>query len=223
MVKRGTGFFVVFEGLDGSGTTTQSRRLRDHLRRLGGEAVVTAEPSPGPTGSLIRLMLGKRVVSASGGEEAKSMESSALALLFAADRIDHLQHVVLPRLEDGVDVISDRYVLSSLAYQMEKDRSNFQWLREVNRRARRPDMTLFLRVPVSVCETRRNLDRRHRDLFEEPEILERVSSHYEFCMEALKSEGERLEIIDGTGSVDDVFDEILTRLTPLFVEHGRSL
>ena len=102
----------MIEGLDGAGTTTQSRRLVEHLNAHGKPAHGTREPSDGPVGRLIREML-------TGGHaiEGEKLSQGTFGLLFAADRLDHMQREVEPKLAAGVTVISDRWYHSSLAYQ----------------------------------------------------------------------------------------------------------
>src|SRR5258708_14213568 len=108
--------FVVVEGMDGSGSTTVSERLASHLAGKRRPVHRTCEPSGGPIGALIRQILAHRVVVPTEWGHA-SPGWATMALLFASYRADHLQAAVLPRLRDGVIVISDRYDLSSLAYQ----------------------------------------------------------------------------------------------------------
>src|SRR6266542_2004506 len=101
------GRFIALEGLDGAGISTQARRLAARLDKAGVNYYVTREPTDGPVGSQIRLALTGRL----------KVDPTTLALMFAADRSDHINHAVLPRLEAGVHVVSERGVLSSLAYQ----------------------------------------------------------------------------------------------------------
>src|SRR6185369_8913434 len=104
--------FVVLEGIDGSGTTTQLGRLQAYLERRGRAVHPTREPSTGPVGRLLReILLGQHRLP--GGEPADGL---AMALLFAADRRDHVRREIEPALGAGRDVVSDRYLLSSLAY-----------------------------------------------------------------------------------------------------------
>jgi len=110
------GRLIVLEGIDGSGTTTQTERLVEHLRRRGRTAVSTREPSAGPIGRLLReVLLGHHRIS-----RDVSLDGQTMAMLFAADRFDHLQREVEPLLAAGNDVVSDRYLMSSLAYQAEE-------------------------------------------------------------------------------------------------------
>ena len=135
---------VVLEGIDGAGTTTQTRRLAAALTADGRSVHRTREPSDGPIGLLLRRML--------AGEHAP-VGHETMALLFAADRADHLQREVEPALARGSLVISDRWYHSSLAYQgSDADRA---WIRTLNERMRRPDLTLFLRCDAEVAARRR--------------------------------------------------------------------
>src|SRR3954464_11602121 len=108
------GRFVVLEGIDGAGTTTQVARLAERLRKDGGQPVrVTREPSDGPIGSLVRQVLTGRIVIPGG----RAPGGATMALLFAADRMDHVESDIEPFLGQGGIVVSDRYDASSLAYQ----------------------------------------------------------------------------------------------------------
>jgi len=147
------GIFVVVEGIDGAGTTTQTNRLVATLRARGLPAMATREPSDGPIGTQIRQILTGRLVirPAAGGCAPPCWPT--LALLFAADRVDHLEAEVMPNLRDGVIVVSDRYDHSSVAYQgaSTDDPSVVAWIRAINAKARRPDLTLVLDVPAAVA------------------------------------------------------------------------
>lgn len=120
-----TGLFVSFEGVDGVGKTTQVEKLRDYLASRGYEVVVTREPGGTALGKAIRRMLlhgvaaGSAVAgtSADAGNSAADIAPRAEALLFAADRAQHVAEVIRPALDRGAVVITDRYLDSSLAYQ----------------------------------------------------------------------------------------------------------
>src|SRR5215472_4321878 len=109
----GAGRFVVIEGIDGAGTTTQVGRLVDRLRKSEIDARGTREPSDGPVGTLIRQVLAGRVVVPGG----RAPGWATMALLFAADRVDHVEAEIEPALAKGSVIVSDRYDASSLAYQ----------------------------------------------------------------------------------------------------------
>jgi dTMP kinase len=200
-VKARRGRFVVVEGLDGAGTTTQARRLADALRRTGRRVHVTAEPSTGPVGALARLVLSKRL--GGGPGRAEGFDPSALALLFAADRLDHVTAEIAPRLAAGEDVVSDRFTLSSLAYQS-LTCGDLAWVEAVNSRARTPDVTLFLRVAPRVAWARRHAENGAGELFEVPAFQRKVARAYDRCVERVRERGERVEVVDGELPVEEV-------------------
>jgi dTMP kinase len=200
-VTLGQGRFLVLEGLDGAGTTTQSRRLRDALRATGRRVHVTAEPSAGPLGGLARLVLSRRLGGAPGS--AAGFDPGALALLFAADRLDHVASEIAPRLLAGEDVVCDRFTLSSLAYQSVTC-GDLEWVESVNARAAAPDLTLFLRVSPEVALARRAAETGAAELFEVPAFQREVARAYEVAIERLRRRGERVIVVDGEAPVEEV-------------------
>jgi dTMP kinase len=136
------GIFLVIEGLDGSGKTTQARILTKRLYHSH-NAMLTSEPSRGKIGSFIRQCC---------LYEDKRLPTEAEALLFAADRVEHVQNEVKPALDEGRLVICDRYVYSSLAYQGSAGLS-LDWIKTINARALQPDFSVFIDVaPERVLE-----------------------------------------------------------------------
>jgi dTMP kinase len=129
------GIFICIEGLDGSGKTTQAKLLTKKLQKSH-NTVYTAEPSHGKIGTFIRN-------SYLYGE--KRLSSVIETLLFAAERIEHVENEVLPALHQGKLVISDRYVYSSLAYQGAAGLS-LEWIEKINEHALRPDLAVFIDV-----------------------------------------------------------------------------
>ena len=191
------GALIVLEGIDGSGTTTQSSMLVKWLGSVGIPAMATAEPSKGPIGVVVRRHLGRHLDF--GGPEAE-------ALAFAADRMDHVMSEVVPALESGTTVVLDRYYLSSLAYQSLA--CDLAWVREINRFAVRPDLTVFLSVPVDIGIARFG-GRATRERFEEDRAqLVRIAEMYEAAMGALREDGELIRMVDGTRSPDDINAEV---------------
>jgi dTMP kinase len=193
---------IVLEGLDGAGTTTQARRLVEHLTTKGGKAHLTREPSDGPIGKLIREMLtGSHTI------PDQSLSQGTFGLLFAADRLDHLQREVEIQLAAGTTVVSDRWYHSSLAYQ--GTGADRDWITTLNARARKPDLTIFLSVRPEVAAARRVSAGRIQELFEDMRMQEEVAAGYKATISELSAQGERIETIDGEASPDAVFGAIV--------------
>ncbi len=184
------GRFIVFEGIDGAGTTTQARLLARWLRRQGRRVHETAEPSTGPIGTLLRQALGGRVVGRGGAR----LTPETIALLFAADRADHLRNEIEPALVAGADVVCDRYDHSSLAYQGTE--TDVHWVAQINAPMARPDVVLFLRVDADLAGARRARRAGVADLYEVDEVQRRVAAAYETA--ARFRPGDRVVVIDGS-------------------------
>lgn len=186
--------FIVLEGIDGSGTTTQVDRAVEHLRRRGRRARATREPSTGPIGRLLReILLGQHAT-----PDGSPVEGRAMALLFAADRRDHLAREIEPALAAGIDVVSDRYLLSSLAYQaVEADRS---WVEHLAAAIRSPDLTLLLDVEIGVAAHRRKLAHRDIERYDADGFLARVVQNYRWLA---ASRGD-VVTLDGSVPIDQV-------------------
>jgi dTMP kinase len=197
------GIFVAFEGIDGSGTTTQSRRLHDALVGDHVPVHLTQEPSTGPVGMVIRQVLAGRLV-VTGFSGPRPPGWASMTLLFAADRLDHLEAEVLPNLADGITVITDRYVYSSLLYQGETsgDLNHMDWIETVNRRAPRPDLTIVLDVRSEIADRRRRLRRENQQIYEDRDLQERLARRYREL--PTRYPNDRIVLVDGNGEVDDV-------------------
>jgi dTMP kinase len=206
------GLFIVFEGIDGAGTTTQAARYASFLRNRKRLAHVTHEPSGGPFGSLLRLVLTHRLTMPSHHRDA------AMALLFAADRVDHIESEIAPHLRDGYVVISDRYELSSIIYQsigMENDaarREFVAWIRECNRYALRPDVTLVVDVDPETGAQRRRARGGASELFEEADLQARLARAYLRADEF--TPGDNIVHVDGNADMDTVSASIIRALAP---------
>lgn len=188
------GKFIVLEGVDGAGTTTQAARLGDQIRAHGMLAHVTREPSDGRVGKLIRQLLGGGVGSA---------DQTMMALLFAADRLDHVAREIAPKLESGVHVVCDRYVLSSEAYQSRFVEPAF--VRQANARARPADLTLLLDVDAAIAATRRGARGGAPEMYEQSRLQAEIVEHYRRGIPAELAAREHLVRIDGNGTIDEVF------------------
>jgi dTMP kinase len=202
------GAFIVLEGLDGAGTTTQLRRLALALRREGHRVHTTQEPSRGPLGRLVRRALRGRFL---GPDEAPAAHD-VLALLFAADRLDHLQREILPALEAGQVVLCDRYVLSSLAYQ--GSRVPMRWVSELNARAPSPDLTLLVAVTPGTAARRRAARGSAQELYEDAAHQREIWRSYQRAR-SLRGRSERVVLIDGEPSPARVAQAALAAIRPL--------
>jgi dTMP kinase len=197
------GRFVVLEGIDGSGTTTQAALASATLRREGFVVLETGEPSQGPVGALIRQALRGRL-----GLPAQTgpLTEETLALLFAADRLDHLEAEILPALRRGEVVICDRYLLSSLAYQGAA--CSMDWVEDINSAAAPPDLTIFLDVGLETAARRRAARGDSEELFETDERQRRVNRQYAVAVRR-REKRERILRIDGNRPLEAVANDVL--------------
>ena len=198
------GHFIVIEGIDGAGTTTQSQRLAAYFQGRGLPVCVTHEPTTGPVGALLRQALTHRFV-VPGPHGVRPPSWKTMALLFAADRLDHLDSEILPNLFDGVTVLCDRYDLSSLAYQSataNKPDEAVAWLRSLNAQARRPDLTLVVDVPADIAAQRRRRRAQAQELYELDELQVRLADAYLHAERLVP--GDRLVHIDGSAPAEEV-------------------
>ena len=211
MTDNPDGCFIVFEGIDGAGTTTQCARYADYLRARKRLVHLTREPSDGPIGTMLRLGMSGRMQLGAGHQP------HCMALLFAADRLDHVDHEIQPHLRDGGVVISDRYDLSSIAYQSATARTDQQtfeaWVKTLNEHAIRPLVTVILDVDPDVAEQRRRVRSRAPDLYEESQLQSKLAALYRDASRLLPN--DRFVTIDGNQSADDVEQAVRVALAPL--------
>lgn len=199
------GKFIVIEGIDGAGTTTQAKLLSDWISSRGRRCLLTSEPSRGPVGVLLRQIL-------SGSLPAP--DNDAIALLFAADRIDHLDREVLPALKTGSDVVSDRYYHSSFTYQSLQ--GDLDWIRELNSRARAPDVTYILDLPAELAAERRREQRTTEELYERDSTQKKLEEAYRRLPDWMQD--ELIILVDGSHDVRTVHGEITADLQKLYPE-----
>ncbi len=200
MQKRGA--FIVIEGLDGSGKTTQAKLLAAKLSQSH-HAMYTAEPSEGRIGTFIREGC---------LYEEKRLHAEVEALLFAADRIEHVEHVIKPALKDERLVISDRYVYSSLAYQGSAGVS-LTWIETLNEHVLKPDFAVF--IDVSPETVLKRLERRKSVM----ETLDTQRCVREIYLKFVEK-GE-LAAIDGDKPEANVFEALLAKVSK-FLEAFRG-
>ena len=188
------GKFIALEGIDGSGLTTQAAMLREWFRERGQKCLATKEPTDGPIGATIKQYLKKRL-NGPANEEFEHM----LALLFAADRLDHVANVIRPALVAGAHVVSDRYLMSSLAYQGAY--LDLGTVRIMNQRCLQPDLTVFLDVPVEVCRSRLRGERWHPDLYpdlyDHSDKLNPVKEKFVEVLRELRAARQRVAVVNG--------------------------
>lgn len=185
--------FVVLEGLDGAGTTTQLRRLQAAFRRHGEPCHATREPTGGPIGKLIRSVL--------AGE--RELAPCSLALLFAADRSEHLYAPggIVAALQAGSYVACDRYLFSSLVYQSLGCAADY--VAALNARFPLPRRLIFIDTPPEQCQ-QRIAARRGRELFEAQPLQQRLRRRYLAVLRQFAGYGVTVRSVDGSGSPAEV-------------------
>lgn len=195
----------MLEGIDGAGTTTQVTRLAERLRAARVPVRVTREPSDGPVGTLVRQVLTGRVVVPGG----LAPGWATMALLFAADRMDHVESEIEPFIAQGGVVLSDRYDASSLAYQSVSSGSAkdaVEWIRSLNRYVRRPELTVVLDVPPDVASERRLQRGEAAQLYDQSEVQRALAEFYRDLARHMPA--DRVVVVDGSGSVADVDERV---------------
>lgn len=200
------GKFIVFEGLDGSGTSTQSQLLQNVLLEKGEKVHLTCEPSPGPIGNMIRQAMQGRILFSKQDDEFDRQ----MAYLFAADRYDHLNNPVdgvLKLVNEGFYVISTRYFFSSLAYHVTDDDSS-QLVERLNSDFPNPDLLIYLDNPVESSIKRLN-SRTVLDKYEEESKLTIVSENYKNIISNYN--GNKL-VLSALDSKEKIHAEIITKV-----------
>ena len=209
-MSNGHGRFIVLEGLDGAGTTTQSRLLHDSLASEGLPCHLTREPTDSAVGILIREALSHRLVSHDTQQKLEFSED-VLCLLFAADRLDHRRSIESHR-DDGNHVVCDRYVHSSIAYQARDRNISAERVIGVNAGISTPDITFFLRVPVDVCLARLEQRNDTPTVYEKKDLLVAIEKNYDATLDLyVKHYGPVIEI-DGTQPAEVVHAAVVEKL-----------
>jgi dTMP kinase len=201
--------FIVFEGLDGAGTTTQAAKLQAYFTRRGVASFLTNEPTSEPIGAFIRRLLTAQERGRDGAPYRPGEQ--AMGLLFAADRLAHSQ-TIASRLEEGEHVVCDRYVLSSMAYQTLDPNITGEWVIDVNRGCAVPDLTLFIAVPVETCLARISARGAPSSIYETRNHLETIVRNYERLLPMYQSTFGGVVRIDGSRSIDLVHESIVEGL-----------
>ena len=195
--------FIVIEGIDGSGKSTQAELLKEYFVSQGEKAVISPEPSSGIIGNLIRQALKKRVFFTADRQRFDEQ----MAYLFASDRHDHLYNDidgVYKLIRDGFNVISTRYYFSSLAYNSHTA-EQFDFIQKLNHKFPPPDITIYLDLPVEISLARTK-DRSLKEIYETKEKLTLVRDNYQTIFKNYRS---KLLTIDGTQQRDVIKQQII--------------
>lgn len=187
------GKFIVFEGLDGSGKSTQAEMLFSYLKQKGQKVHLTSEPTRYLIGGLIKSWV---------THDWKSTPE-CLQLLFAADRAHHLDKEIIPLLKREITVISDRYFLSSLAFGALEVKDG-DWLFDINKKFILPDLIIILKVRPRTCIRRMAKEKFSLTLFEKEKKLKKVWQNYQKIAKKFKN----TYIIEGEDSMEGVFSQI---------------
>ncbi|MCW2867364.1 MAG: tmk 1 [Marmoricola sp.] len=206
-----SGLFVCFEGGEGAGKSTQSRRLRQHLEAAGHTVLLTREPGGTPVGAEVRRI----VLDPATGALADRTE----ALLYAADKAEHVEAVVRPALARGEVVVTDRYVDSTLAYQgagRSVDETELAWVARWATGDLRPHLTVLLDLAPSQGMSR--FTGRDRIEGEPVEFHERVREAF---LRLAAADPDHYLVLDARAPVDEVAGAVLARVEPLLPEVAR--
>lgn len=200
-----TGLFFAIEGIDGAGSTTQAKALCGYLKQSGRPNYFTAEPSKGPLGQVARQFL-------RGEVQAAKFQGEILALCFAADRLYHYEQEIAPKLKQGIHVVSDRYLLSSLAYQTVM--LDAAWVSDLNRFAPLPDMTVIIDVTENIAARRRTIRGGHAEIFDDLETQRHVRDNYLRLARSVQA-----TIIDGSAAEMKVSEGLFACIDKYFSLH----
>ena len=187
---------IIIEGMDGAGTTTQTKLLADYLTNLGYKVAQSAEPTNSAIGQEIRKWLKEPI-------EKEPHLLTMLALCFAADRMHHINFNLAPALKTQDFVLVDRYVMSSMVYQGLHLPTSF--IAEINQYALKPDLTILLDVTPEIAFERIGFRKGPKDFYESKPMLTKLRDRY---LHFAKLEQKKLALIDGSGSVEEVHTHI---------------
>ena len=202
------GRFIVIEGLDGSGKSSQIELLKQSLESRGEKVHITHEPTSYETGAYLNRILA----------ESDDKDIHLQAALFLADRIEHVTNPefgIKKYLDEGYTVICDRYYYSSLAYQGTDPECDYEWVRNMNlgcSKLLKPDLCIFLDVKPEVCKNRIDSGRDNIELYEQSAAqLSGIRDGFMTVLDDLKNNcGHNIVIIDGGRDIDVISKEILS-------------
>lgn len=209
-VQVNKGKFIAFEGIDGSGKSTQIRLLNERMKKEGIHCYTTMEPTDSPIGSLIHQIMTGRI----------KTDNKVIAGLFVADRLDHLLNDIngiVNKINDGTTVITDRYYFSSYAYHSVD--MPMDWVIKANEQSSnilRPTVTIFIDISADTAIERIAKNRQHQELFEKKSRLVQVREKYFEAFEKLKDE-ERVVVVDGSRSEQEIAEDIWDKIKSMVI------
>lgn len=195
--------FIVIEGLDGAGTTTQLNNITDFLTRKRIKHIKTFEPTDSATGKFLRRVLSGDI----------PLEQDTIAYLFAADRNEHIhgkREGIISLLKKNEYVICDRYLFSSIAYQ--SIGADQRFVTALNSRFPLPEFLIFVDVPVEECQKRLNKRNTHKDIYDDIEYQKQVLLYYRESIEYFKDSSMKVIHVDGTKSPETITEEIKSKI-----------
>lgn len=198
---------IVFEGLDGAGTTTQMKLLGERLEKAGLKTFLTHEPTDNPIGKLVRQCL----------QHKFTTTPDALALLYSSDREDHLyneEYGIVNHIENGEIVISDRYFYSSIAYQGVQ--CDIDFITDINSKFPHPQFMIFIDTPSDDCINRIEKRGEEKELFEKADYLAKVRKNYLREFNSLPEDVNVL-FVDGLLTIEEISDKIWEWLKPFLL------
>lgn len=210
-IQNSKGNFIAFEGIDGSGKSTQVKMLTEKMKEEGIYCYTTMEPTDSPIGSLIHQIMTGRI----------KADNKVIAALFAADRLDHLLNDIngiVSKINEGITVISDRYYFSSYAYHSVD--MPMDWVIKANEQSSgilKPTVNIFIDVNPDTAIERIARNRFHQELFEKKSRLVKVREKYLEAFVKLK-ESERVIIVDGNRSKQEIADDIWDKIKPYLAD-----
>lgn len=199
-------FFISFEGIEGSGKSTQARLLYEYLSKKGHTVILTGEPGGTEIGLKIRELL--------LSVEHKGMIPITELLLYNASRVEHIKEIILPAINRGAIVITDRFSDSTIAYQGYGRGIDLNLISSIERAVTgglRPDITILLDLDVEIgLKRNRGINKTDRLELEDVEFHKKVRSGY---LEIAAKEPDRIKLVDGSWSIEEIHSRIVSIVT----------
>ncbi|MCZ2100674.1 MAG: dTMP kinase [Chitinophagales bacterium] len=202
------GLFIAFEGIDGSGKSTQVKKLTAHLRQQGHKVHATFEPTDSPIGKMIRSIFNHQMEG----------DQKVIAALFVADRLNHLLNTtdgMLKKYEAGYIVITDRYYLSSYVYHSIHG-IDLEWIIQANSMSAdllKPDLNIFIDIEPEVSMQRLLSSRENIEMYENLTNLKNVQKRYYEVIKKVENH-ENIQIVNGNQDIEAIFSDTLNLIKP---------